>query len=113
MIFIEFVMHEHFILSLSLPSISSPLVTIGQCIGAFALAYPKPFLHDKQFGFNMASLLDQLHNCITEDATCGNVLFVVDIVIPVLTRYIIIMYMHLAVLMIIMYSTHCYGDWQN
>ena len=68
------------------PSPSSPLVTIGQCMGAFALAYPSPFLHDNQFGFTMPSLLDQLRNATSEGTTCGNVLFVVDIVIPVLAR---------------------------
>lgn len=71
----------------SLPTFpSSPLVTLGQCMGAFALAYPQPFLHDTQFGFNLSSLLQQLHNSTQEGTTCGNVLFVVDIVIPVLAK---------------------------
>lgn len=65
---------------------SSPLVAIGQCIGAFALAFPKPFLHDNQFGFSLTSLMEQLHNSVGQESTCGNTLYVVDIVIPVLTR---------------------------
>lgn len=55
-------------------------------MGAFALAHPKPFLNDNQFGFSLTSLLDQLHNATMDTMTCGNVLFVVDIVIPILSR---------------------------
>ena len=57
-------------------------------MGAFALAYPEPFLEDAQFGFDMNSLLEQLHNATLDNTTCGNVLFVVDIIIPVLARYV-------------------------
>lgn len=57
-------------------------------MGAFALAYPKPFLHGNQFGSNVASLCDQLENSIAKGATAGNVLFVVDVVVPVVTRYV-------------------------
>ena len=56
-------------------------------MGAFALAYPTPFLHENWFDFTMSSLLDQLHNVTADTVTCGNVLFVVDIIIPVLARY--------------------------
>ena len=65
---------------------SSPLVLIGQCMGAFALAYPDPFLDKNLFGFSLQSLLDQLDLATQEGVTCGNVLFVVDIIIPVLAR---------------------------
>ena len=67
-------------------SYSSPLVLIGQCIGAIALAYPDPFLDTSLFGFSLQSLLDQLDLATREGVTCGNVLFVVDIIIPVLAR---------------------------
>ena len=65
---------------------SSPLVTIGQCMGAFALAYPDPFLDNNLFGFSLPSLLEQLDHATQEGVTCGNVLFVVDIIVPVLAR---------------------------
>ena len=59
---------------------------IGQCMGAFALAYPDPFLESNLFGFSLPSLLEQLGHATEEGITCGNVLFVVDIIIPVLAR---------------------------
>ena len=65
---------------------SSPLIAIGQCMGKFTLAFPDPFLEKSLFGFSMASLLDQLHTATTQGVTCGNVLFVVDVIIPVLAR---------------------------
>jgi hypothetical protein len=55
-------------------------------MGAFALAYPDPFLDTNLFGFSLQSLLDQLDLATREGVTCGNVLFVVDIIIPVLAR---------------------------
>lgn len=55
-------------------------------MGAFALAYPDPFLDTNLFGFSLQSLLDQLDLATQEGVTCGNVLFVVDIIIPVLAR---------------------------
>ena len=68
------------------PAPSSPLVIIGQCMGAFALAFPEPFLESELFGFSLPSLLEQLDHATQEGVTCGNVLFVVDIIIPVLSR---------------------------
>lgn len=65
---------------------SSPLIAIGQCMGAFALAYPEPFLKESQLGFSLQYLLDQLHCATLQGVTCGNVLFVVDVIIPVLTK---------------------------
>ena len=55
-------------------------------MGAFALAYPEPFLESNLFGFSLPSLLEQLDHATHEGVTCGNVLFVVDIIVPVLAR---------------------------
>ena len=57
-------------------------------MGSFALAYPDPFLENETFGFSLASLLEQLHRATVQGVTCGNVLFVVDIIVPVLTSYL-------------------------
>lgn len=67
---------------------SPPLIAIGKCMGAFSLAYPEPFLEHNLFGkgFNMQALLQQLVTATVEGVTCGNVLFVVDIIIPVLAK---------------------------
>ena len=37
----------------------------------------------------MSSLLDQLHNATNPTATAGNIVFVVDIIIPVLSRCVL------------------------
>ena len=56
-------------------------------MGAFASAYPEPFLEKKTFDVvNMESLISQLLRATSEGVTCGNVLFVVDVIIPVLAR---------------------------
>lgn len=57
-------------------------------MGAFALAYPDPFLQTNLFGFSLPSLLEQLYHSTQEGITCGNVLYVVDIIIPVLAKYV-------------------------
>jgi len=57
-------------------------------MGAFALAYPEPFLENETFGFSLPSLLVQLHRATAQGVTCGNVLFVVDVISPVLTSYL-------------------------
>ncbi len=57
-------------------------------MGAFAVAYPDPFLENGSYGFSLSSLLEQLHRATVQGATCGNVLFVVDIVTPVLANYL-------------------------
>ena len=69
-------------------SFSPPLIAIGKCMGAFSLAYPEPFLEHNVFGrgFNMPALLQQLASATAEGVTCGNVLFVVDVIIPVLAK---------------------------
>ena len=36
----------------------------------------------------MGSLLEQPHRATVQGVTCGNVLFVVDIIVPVLTSYL-------------------------
>ena len=74
--------------SLSISDRRSPIVTIGQCMGAFSCAYPDPFLEKKLFGFDLDSLLSELSRATSRDTTTGNVLYVVDVVIPVLARYV-------------------------
>ena len=64
----------------------SPIVVIGRCLGAFSRAYPDPFLEKRLFGFDLESLLSQLDVASTQGSTAGNVLYVVDIVIPVLSK---------------------------
>ena len=64
----------------------SPIVVIGRCLGAFSRAYPDPFLEKQLFGFDLESLLSQLHLASALGSTAGNVLYVVDIVIPVLSK---------------------------
>ena len=64
----------------------SPIVVIGRCLGAFSRAYPDPFLEKRLFGFDLESLLGQLDVASTQGSTAGNVLYVVDIVIPVLSK---------------------------
>ena len=64
----------------------SPIVVIGQCMGAFSRAYPDPYLEKQLFGFDLRSLLTQLDVASTQGSTAGNVLYVVDIVIPVLSK---------------------------
>ena len=64
----------------------SPIVVIGRCLGAFSRAYPDPFLEKQLFGFDLDSLLSQLDIASSQGSTAGNVLYVVDIVIPVLSK---------------------------
>ena len=65
---------------------SAPLTTIGQCLGACALAYPDPFLDKSLFSINLDYLFNQLSIATASGVTCGNVLFVADVIIPVLAR---------------------------
>ena len=67
-------------------SCRSPMLVIGRCLGAFSRAYPDPFLEKRLFGFDLESLLSQLDMASTQGSTAGNVLYVVDIVIPVLSK---------------------------
>ena len=55
-------------------------------MGAFALAFPDPFLEKGMFGFSMESLLGQLKSATLQGITCGNVHFVADVIVPVLAR---------------------------
>ena len=57
-------------------------------MGAFSRAYPDPFLEKQLFGFDLASLLNQLDVALSQGSTAGNVLYVVDIVIPVLSKLV-------------------------
>ena len=59
-------------------------------MGAFSRAYPDPFLEKQLFGFDLASLLNQLDVVLSQGSTAGNVLYVVDIVIPVLSKLVFI-----------------------
>ena len=56
-------------------------------MGAFTLAYPEPFLETSSVGFSLPSLLDELDKATLQGVTGGNVLFVVDTIVPVLSRY--------------------------
>ena len=67
-------------------SYRSPIVVIGRCLGAFSRAYPDPFLEKQLFGFDLESLLGQLDVAASQGSTAGNVLYVVDIIIPVLSK---------------------------
>ena len=55
-------------------------------MGAFASAYPEPFLDKKTFDVGTESLISQLERATSEGVTCGNVLYVVDVIVPVLAR---------------------------
>ena len=62
---------------------------IGRCLGAFSRAYPDPFLEKQLFGFDLESLLSQLDVAASQGSTAGNVLYVVDIIIPVLSKSVV------------------------
>ena len=55
-------------------------------MGAISRVYPEPFLEKQLFGFDLDSLLHELNVASTQGSTAGNVLYVVDIVIPVLSK---------------------------
>ncbi len=55
-------------------------------MGGFALAFPDPFLEKSMFGISMDYLLEQLKTATTQGVTCGNVLYVADVIVPVLAR---------------------------
>ena len=57
-------------------------------MGAFASAYPEPFLDMNTFDVGTESLISQLERATSEGVTCGNVLYVVDVIVPVLARYV-------------------------
>lgn len=59
-------------------------------MGAFSRVYPDPFLEKQLFGFDLNSLLSELDVAATQGSTAGNVLYVVDIVIPVLSKSVFI-----------------------